>query len=52
MSGIDLAVMVHEIPAYPGAKPIHQWLYPLHPRKAAAIKGEVEKLLKPIPLKD
>lgn len=46
---------MHEIPTYPHAKPICQRLHPGHPRKAAAIKGEVEKLMKdrfiyPIPL--
>jgi hypothetical protein len=30
----------------PRAKPIRQRLHPVHPRKAAAIKLEVEKLLK------
>ena len=42
---------------YPGAKPVCQRLRPVQPRKAAAIKAEVEKLLKagfiyPIPLTD
>ena len=55
MPGIDPIIMVHDIPTYPGAKPIRQCLRPVHPRKAAAIKAEVEKLLKagfiyPIPL--
>eukprot|EP00253_Pinus_taeda_P026653 PITA_26653 len=55
MSGIDPSIVVHEIPTYPGAKPVRQRLCPVHPRKAAAIKAEVEKLLKdgfiyPIPL--
>ena len=45
MPGIDLAIVVHEIPTYPNAKPIHQWLHPMHPRKAIVIRGEVEKLL-------
>ena len=57
MLGIDPSIVVHEIPTYPGAKPVHQCLRPVHPRKAAAIKAEVEKLLKagfiyPIPLTD
>ena len=34
------------IKTYPGAKPVRQRLHPVHPRKAAAIKLEVEKLLK------
>jgi hypothetical protein len=46
MSGIDPAIVVHEIKTYPGAKPVRQRLRPVHPRKAAAIKLEVEKLLK------
>eukprot|EP00253_Pinus_taeda_P021411 PITA_21411 len=51
----DFPLVVHEIPTYPGAKPVRQRLRPVHPRKAAAIKAEVEKLLKagliyPIPL--
>lgn len=55
--GIDPSIVVHEIPTYPGAKPIQQRLHLVHQRKAAAIKGEVEKLLKagfiyPIPLTD
>ena len=55
MLGIDPSVVVHEIPTYPGAKPVRQRLRPVHPRKAATIKAEVEKLLKagfiyPIPL--
>jgi hypothetical protein len=46
MPGIDPAIVIHEIKTYPGAKPIRQRLRPVHPRKAAAIKLEVEKLLK------
>jgi hypothetical protein len=46
MSGIDPDIVVHEIKTYPGARPIRQRLHPVHPRKAAAIKLEVEKLLK------
>jgi hypothetical protein len=46
MSGIDPAIVVHEIKAYPGAKPVQQCLHPVHPCKATAIKLEVEKLLK------
>ena len=57
MPGIDTAIVVHEIKTYPDAKPIRQRLRQIHPRKAAAIKAEVEKLLKagfiyPIPLTD
>jgi hypothetical protein len=46
MSGIDPDIVVHEIKTYPGTKPIRQRLRPVHPRKAATIKLEVEKLLK------
>lgn len=57
MPGIDPSIVVHEIPTYPHTKPIRQRIGPVHPRKVAAIKGEVEKLLKagliyPIPLTD
>jgi hypothetical protein len=46
MSGIDPAIVVHEIKTYPGAKLVRQRLRPVHPRKVATIKLEVEKLLK------
>jgi hypothetical protein len=46
MSGIDPAIVVHEIKTYLGAKLVWQHLCPVHPRKAAAIKLEVEKLFK------
>jgi hypothetical protein len=46
MSGIDPAIVVHEIKTYLRAKTVRQHLHPVHPRKAAAIKLEVEKLLK------
>jgi len=57
MPGIDPSIVVHEIKTYPDAKPVWQRLRQIHPRKAAAIKTEVEKLLKvgfiyPIPLTD
>ena len=57
MPGIDPNIVVLKIPTYPVAKPVRQRLRPMHPRKAAAIKAEVEKLLKasfiyPIPLTD
>jgi hypothetical protein len=44
--GIDVDIVVHEIKTYPNVKPIRQRLRPLHPCKAAAIKFEVEKILK------
>jgi hypothetical protein len=46
MSGIDPDIVIHEIKTYPDAKPIQQCLCPVHPRKAATINLEVEKLLK------
>ena len=55
MLGIDPSIVVHEIKTYPLAKPVRQKLRQVHPQKAAAIKAEIEKLLKvgsiyPIPL--
>ena len=46
MPGIDPSIVEHEIWTYPNAKPIRQKLIPVNPRKAAAMKAEVEKLLK------
>jgi hypothetical protein len=46
MLGIDPAIVIHEIKTYLGAKPVWQCLRPVHPHKEAAIKLEVEKLLK------
>jgi hypothetical protein len=46
MLGIDPDIVVHEIKMYPNARPVWQMLHPVHPRKAVAIKLEVEKLLK------
>ena len=53
--GIDPSIVVHEIRTYPMAKPVRQKLRQVHPRKVAAIKDELENLLKagfiyPIPL--
>ena len=55
MPGIDPSIIVHEIKTYPNDKPISHKLWQVHPRKAAAIKEEFEKLLKagfiyPLPL--
>ena len=55
MPGIDPQIVVHEIKTYAGAKPVWQKLRQVHPKKVAAIKAKVEKLLKagfiyPIPL--
>eukprot|EP00253_Pinus_taeda_P035150 PITA_35150 len=57
MPGIDPSIIVHETKTYPDAKPVQQRLCQIHPRKVAAIKAEVEKLLRagfiyPIPLMD
>lgn len=46
MLDMDTSIVVHEIPMYPDAKLVRQHLRPMYPRKAVAIKGEVEKLLK------
>ena len=45
MLGIDPHIVKHEISIYPDAKPIRQHLRAVNPRKAPAIKAEVEKLL-------
>ena len=55
--GIDPSIVVHEIKTYPDAKPFWKHLPQIHPQKVAAIKAEVEKLLRagfiyPIPLTD
>jgi hypothetical protein len=55
MPGIDPSIVVHEIKTHPDAKPVRQKLRPVHPKKFAAIKAEVEKLLRssfiyPVPL--
>ena len=55
MPGIDPRIVEHEINTYPNAKPIQQRLCVVNPRKAPAIKAEIEKLLNsgfiyPIPL--
>jgi hypothetical protein len=46
MLGINLDIVIHDIKTYPDTKPVRQCLHPVHPRKVAAIKLEVEKLLK------
>jgi hypothetical protein len=55
MSGIDPRIFKHEIKTYLDAKPVRQHLRVVNPRKAPAIKVEVEKLLNtgfiyPVPL--
>ena len=46
MPGIDPSIVKHEIRTYLGAKPVRQKLRPVNLCKAAAVKAEVEKLLK------
>ena len=46
MPGIDPLIIEHEIKTYPNAKPVWQCLRAVNPRKAPAIKAEIEKLLK------
>jgi hypothetical protein len=55
MPGIDPCIIEHEIRTYSDAKLIRQLLRAVNPRKAPAIKAEVEKLLNagfiyPVPL--
>jgi hypothetical protein len=55
MPGIDPLIVEHDIRTYPDAKPVRQCLSAINPRKAPAIKVEVEKLLNagfiyPVPL--
>ena len=57
MPGIDPWIVKHEINTYPNAKHVRQRLHIVNPRKAPAIKAEIEKLLKvgfiyPIPLRE
>ena len=48
MVGIDPSIIVNEIKTYTNAKPVCQKLQQVHPRKAVAIKEEVEKLLRAV----
>ena len=43
--GIDTSIVEHTINMYLDVKPVRLWLHPVHPKKAAAIKAEVEKRL-------
>jgi hypothetical protein len=45
MPGIDPRIVEHDIRTYPDAKPIRKHFRVANPRKAPAIKAEVEKLL-------
>ena len=46
MLGIDPRIVEHEIKTYLNVKPVRQHLRVVNPRKAPAIKAEIEKLLK------
>ena len=46
MPGIDPWIVEHEIKTYPNVKPVRQKLRVVNPKKAPAIKAEIEKLLK------
>jgi hypothetical protein len=46
MPGINPKIVEHEITTYPDAKPVRQKIRPVNPKKVAAIKIEVEKLIK------
>ena len=46
MSGINPRIIEHDIKNYPNAKPVQQCLHAVNPRKAPAIKAEIENLLK------
>ena len=46
MPNIDPRIIVHEIKTYAVAKPVRQKLRQIHPKKVAAIKAEVEKILR------
>ena len=55
MFGIDPRIVVHKIKTYARAKSVRQKLRQIHPKKAATIKAEVERLLRagfiyPVPL--
>ena len=55
MPSIDPWIVEHEIKIYPNVKPVRQKLKVVNPRKAPAIKAEIEKLLNasfiyPVPL--
>ena len=46
MSSIDPFIVEHEIQTYPNTKFVQKKLRPVNPRKVAAVKAEVGKLLK------
>ena len=55
MPGIDTSIVEHTINMYPDVKPVRQRLHPVDPKRAAAIKEEVDFFLRagfiyPVPL--
>ena len=55
MPDIDPRIVLHKIKTYARANPVRKKLRQIHPKKVAAIKAEVEKLLRagfiyPVPL--
>ena len=46
MPSIDTSIVEHTINMYPDVKPVHQCLHLVHPKKATAIKEEVENFLR------
>jgi len=46
MPSIDPNIVVHEVRMYPDAKLVWECLCPVHPKKDATTKAEVEKLLR------
>ena len=46
MLGIDPSIVEHEIKTYQNVKPVRQKLQPINPKTIAAIKEEVENILK------
>lgn len=57
MPSVDSSIVKHKMKMHPDVKLVRHWLQPIHPKKATAIKVEVEKLLQPsfiypIPLTD
>jgi hypothetical protein len=45
MPGINPCIVEHDIRTYPDDKPVRQCIRAINPRKAPAIKVEVEKIL-------
>ena len=55
--GIDTSIFEYTIKMYPDVRSVRQCLHPVHPKKVAANKVEVEKLLcvgfiYPVPITD